>query len=65
MTPGISLANYITFPAYLPLLITSLPTVYLLKLDTSIFLNNSINTHRRPPKPFAMCNRDYGLEKNQ
>ncbi len=31
------------------------PTVYLLKLDTLLFLNNSTNTHRRPTKPFAMC----------
>ncbi len=30
-------------------------TVYLLKLDTLFFFNNSTNTHRRPTKPFAMC----------
>ena len=30
-------------------------TVYLFKLDTLFFFNNSTNTHRRQMKPFAMC----------
>ncbi len=29
--------------------------MYLLKLDTSFFSNNSTNTHRRPTKPFVLC----------
>ncbi len=29
-------------------------TVYLLKLDTLFFFNNSTNTHHRPMKPFGM-----------